>query len=387
MTARIDSALKAAVDAHQIPGCVAAVFDQTSTLYSTAFGVRALDMPTPMTVDTVFRLASMTKAITSIAAMQLVELNKLTLDQPVAEVLPEFGQLKVLTGFYGEHPALRTPARPATLRHLLTHTSGLAYQFWNAPLTRWLEVTNTAGILAGTFAGLTAPLTCDPGAAWVYGSGTDWAGRMVEAASGKTLDVYLEESILGPLGMHETRFEPTAAMRARMVGVTARDPNGTLTALPFEWPAGHEYWNGGHRLHSTAADYTRFVQMLLNRGTFNGTQILQSATADVMHQNHIGELLVTNLETVAPSFTANAEFFPGLQKKHGLAYMLNAEQAPGRRAADSGFWAGVFNTFFWFDPHHQLGAILLMQTLPFADTVTMAVLDQFEAAVYATFRA
>ena len=387
MTTRIDSALKAAVDAHQLPGCVAAVFDHTATLYSAAFGVRALDTGTPMTVDTVFRLASMTKAITSIAAMQLVEQHKLALDQPVAQVLPEFGKLKVLIGFYGEHPALRAPARPATLRHLLTHTSGLAYEFWNAPLARWLQVTNTAGILAGTLAGLTAPLTCDPGAAWVYGSSTDWVGRMVEAVSGKSLDVYLEESLLGPLGMHETRFEPTAAMRSRMAGITARDPNGALAALPFEWPDTHEYWNGGHRLHSTAADYTRFVQMLLNRGTFNGFQALKPATVDLTHENHIGELMVTNLETVAPTFTANAEFFPGLKKKHGLAYMLNAEPAPGRRATGSGYWAGVFNTFFWFDPHHKLGAILLTQTLPFADAVTMAVLDSFEAAVYATFRA
>ena len=385
MTKRIGSVLSTGIERGQAPGCVAMVVDRTSTRYASAFGVRDLATAAPMQVDTMFRLASMTKAITSAAAMQLVERGKLTLDTPVAKVLPEFGALGVLTGFYGDTPAIRPPSHPVTLRHLLTHTSGLGYEFWSAPLTQWLKVTGTPGILSGQLSTLRTPLLHDPGAAWTYGRGTDWVGRMVEATSGQTLDTYVQHHLLTPLGMHETSFDPSPALTPRMAELAIRDASGGLAPLPFEWPAGHELWNGGHRLHSTAADYARFLQMLLNGGTFHGARVLESNTVERMGQNHIGDLWVTNLRTVQPAYTNDAEFFPGMRKKHGLGYMINCEQWPNRRAIGSGCWAGVFNTYFWFDPAHGLAGLLMTQVLPFADHGTMALLDAFEEAVYTEF--
>lgn len=383
MREKIDAVLKYAIEHGDAPGCAAIVLDRTSIRYAGAFGVRDLDARTPMTLDTVFRLASMTKAITSVAAMQLVERGRLHLDQPVASVLPVFGALGVLTGFYGDKPAIRPPRTPVTLRHLLTHTSGFAYEFWNAPLREWVRITGNPGVLSGKRAGLMTPLTCDPGAAWVYGISTDWVGQMVEAASGETLDKYLAANVLGPLGMAETCYEPTAAMNARMVGLSARDGDG-LRAMPHAHPPAQEIWNGGHGLHSTAADYARFLQMLLNCGTLDGAHILQAKTVALMGENHIGDLLVTRLNTIAPNLVQDAEFFPGMRKTHGLAYMINCEQWPHRRAIGSGFWAGLFNTFFWIDPTHGIAGLLLMQVLPFADARVMAALDAFEEAVYST---
>jgi methyl acetate hydrolase len=228
------------------------------------------------------------------------------------------------------------------------------------------------------------PLVCDPGAAWHYGSGIDWAGLMIEAVSGTTLDKYLAENVLDPLSMRDTRYEPTPAMNARLAGVSARDADGTLSTLPFQSPPTPEIWNGGHGLISTAADYARFLQMLLNRGALAGTRVLAAKTVDLMGENHIGDLLVTRLETIAPRLTLDAEFLPGMQKKHGLAYMLSCEQWPNRRAIGSGFWAGLLNTFFWIDPINGIGGLLMLQQLPFADGRVMALLDSFEEAVYST---
>lgn len=381
--ARLDDVLEAAVAGGDVPGCVAMVVDRTDTRYARSVGRRALDGEIPMALDAVFRLASMTKAVTSIAALQLIEQGRLHLEQPVASVLPEFAELGVLTGFYGEHPAIRPPRSPVTVRHLLTHTSGLAYEYWSAPLQRWTKLTGNPGVLSGKRAGLMTPLIADPGALWMYGIGTDWAGLLVEAISGQSLDRYFADHITGPLGLHDTAFELAAEQAARLVGVHARGADGVLQSIPFQRPPGHELWNGGHRLHGTAPDYARLLRMLLNRGTLDGARILAEQTVQLAHRNHIGDLLVTRLDTLAPAVTLDAEFFPGMRKQHGLAYMLTAEQWPGRRAVGSGFWAGLFNTYFWIDPTHGIAAVLMMQLLPFADARALALLDAFERAVYA----
>lgn len=383
MSRRIEQVLRDGVAQGDAPGCVALVVDREDVRYAGAFGVRSLADGTPMTVDTTFRLASMTKAIGSVAALQLVEQGRLHLDQPVASLVPEFAELGVLTGFYGDTPAIRPARSAATLRQVLTHTSGCAYEFWNGPMAKWVRLTGNPGPLSCTREALRRPLVCDPGSAWVYGTSTDWAGLMVEAASGDTLDVYLERHVTGPLGMSDTRFQATPDMDARLTGLHHRDAHGAWAPMPFAWPDTVDLWNAGHRLHGTAGDYGRFLQMLLNEGTHAGTRVLEARTVALAGENHIGDLMVTCLESVAPAFVCDAEFQPGTRKKHGLAAVISCEQLPGRRAPGSSCWAGVFNTFFWFDPTHGIGAVLMTQTLPFADPAVMRLLDAFEEAVYA----
>jgi CubicO group peptidase (beta-lactamase class C family) len=234
---------------------------------------------------------------------------------------------------------------------------------------------------------LRRPLVCDPGSAWVYGTSTDWVGLMVEAASGDALDVYLARHVTGPLGMRDTRFCTAPDLDARLAALHSRDDRGAWAPMPFSWPEQAEMWNAGHRLHGSAADYGRFLQMLLNQGSHAGTRLLEPRTVELICENHIGDLMVTCLESVAPAFVCDAEFQPGTRKKHGLAAMLSCEQLPGRRAPGSGCWAGVFNTFFWFDPAHGIGAVLMTQTLPFADPAVMGLLDAFEEAIYADLAA
>jgi CubicO group peptidase (beta-lactamase class C family) len=384
VTNAIDQVLRRAAEAGDIPGVVACVANDRDVIYEGAFGKRKLNADAPMTIDTVFRIASMTKAVTSVAAMQLIEQGKLQLDQPVASVIPAFGELQVLLGFYGDNPALRPPTCQATIRHLLTHTSGLGYEIWNTNLGTYQKVTKTPNISSGLKAAFRNPLVADPGSMWNYGINTDWLGYVVEEVSGQSLGSYMKRNIFEPLGMKDTSFNETDEQKTRMVTVHARQADGSLVPTDFSWPAGREFDNGGHGLVSTVRDYQAFVRMLLNEGTYNGSRVLQADIVAQMRQNHIGELLVTMMKTANPTLSNDAEFFPGMKKKHGLGFVINTEQWPGMRAAGSCAWAGLFNSFYWFDPTKRIAATIMMQLLPFADQKAMDVFTAFEKAVYAS---
>ena len=229
MSAGIDSVLQAAVDAGAVPNVVAMAADTSGPIYEGAAGPRAVGASDPVTPDTMFRIASMTKIVTTTAALQLVERGKLDLDAPVDQYLPEFADLQVLEGFDGDTPRLRAPASRATVRQLVTHTSGLAYWFFNADIVRWEEATGTPNVLSGSNAIFAAPLVADPGAQYEYGINTDWLGRVVEAASGQSLDAYFAEHILGPLGMTSTTFLMSEAA-ARELGARAPARRGRRVA-------------------------------------------------------------------------------------------------------------------------------------------------------------
>jgi CubicO group peptidase (beta-lactamase class C family) len=225
-------------------------------VYQAAFGKRALPDGPAMTADTVFWIASMTKAITSMAAMRLAEQGKLSLDWPIAEVLPELAALQVLEGFdTAGDPILRPPSRPITLRHLLTHTAGFVYDIWNPDIGRYMEKKGVPGIITCQNAALTLPLVFDPGDRWDYGINIDWVGKAVERASGQSLGDFFAEHIFGPIGMTDTGFALTPAHRARLVGMHARGEDGKLSPIPFELPQEPEFQMGGGGLYGTAADY------------------------------------------------------------------------------------------------------------------------------------
>lgn len=384
MASHIDQVLQQAVDSGDVPGVVAIAANDRDIVYERAFGERRLNAAAPMTIDTVFRIASMTKAVTSVAAMQLIEQGKIQLDQPVASIIPAFGELQVLVGFDGETPSFRPPIRQATVRHLLTHTSGLAYEIWNPDILKFQTVTKTPGIMSRLTAAFRNPLVADPGSVWIYGINTDWLGRVVEEVSGQTIDVYMQNNIFEPLGMKDTTFTERDDHQPRLVAVHARQEDGALTPIDFRWPPEKEFYNGGHGLYSTARDYMAFLRMLLHEGSYQGSQILRPDTVAQMRQNHIGELFVTVMKSAIPWLSNDAEFFPGMKKKHGLGFLINSEQWPGMRAAGSCGWAGIFNSFYWFDPINLITGAVFMQILPFADPRAMGVYSAFEKAVYAS---
>lgn len=385
---QIDQVLQQRCASGEIPGMVAMAASGEEILYQGAFGRRDLSKPQPMTPDSVFWIASMTKAITAAAAMQLVEQGRLALDQPIGRVLPEFAAPQVLDGFdAGGKPRLRPAKTPITLRHLLTHTAGFAYDMWNGEMLRYYTVSDTPPFRTGRNAALNVPIMTDPGTRWEYGTNLDFAGKVVEAVSGMRLDGYFREQLFAPLGMTDTAFRIGDAQRERLVRVHSRGSDGSLKPIPFEIEQNPEFHAGGGGLYSTAGDYVRFMQMILNKGRGNGNQVLKAETVALMAQNHIGDLSMTALPSAIATLTNDVDFFPGIEKKWGLSFMINTARTPEGRSPGSLAWAGLANTYYWIDPSRDICGVILMQLLPFADAQCLQTFAAFEAGVYAALDA
>jgi CubicO group peptidase (beta-lactamase class C family) len=381
----IDAVLRKAADARDVPGVVAMATTGSEIIYQGTFGKRDLGKPDAMTADSVFWIASMTKAVTGTAAMQLVEQGKLSLDAPIGAVLPDLASPQVFEGFDASgKPKLRAAKRPITLRHLLTHTAGYCYNIWNAEMGKYMEQAGIPGITTCENKSLTVPLGFDPGDRWEYGINIDWAGKAVEAVSGKTLDAYLRDNIFTPLGMKDTGFKLTADMRARLVGMHQRGADGALTPVPFEMVQEPEFHMGGGGLYSTAPDYIRFIQMLLNGGTLGGNRVLKAETVKMMGENHIGDLNVQPLKTAIPDASNDVHLYPEQATKWGLSFLINTQRTAEGRSAGSLAWAGLANTYFWLDPSRNVGGCILTQLLPFADAKVLQLFGALERGVYAS---
>jgi methyl acetate hydrolase len=381
--AQIDQILRQKCEAKEIPGVVAMAATGSEVIYQGAFGKRDLTKDDPMTTDSVFWIASMTKAITTAAGMQLVEQGKLSLDEPIGKLLPDLANPQVLEGFDAKgEPKLRPARGQITLRQLMTHTAGFAYDMWNGDMVKYLEKTGTPGIITCQNAALKTPICSDPGTRWEYGTNIDFVGKAVEAVSGKKLDAYLRDNLFAPLGMNDTGFKISDSMRKRLVGMHARAPEG-LGPFPFEMEQTPEFHMGGGGLYGTAADYIKFTQMILNKGKANGNQVLKPETVALMGQNNIGAIEVGKLPTALPAFTNDVDLFPGMVKKWGLSFLINTAKTPEGRSPDSLFWAGLANTYFWIDPARNVSGVILMQLLPFADRLCLEAFAGFERGIYA----
>lgn len=381
--APIDRALRQATQTGDVPGVVAVAATSRAVIYEGAFGTRELGKDEPMMLDSVFWIASMTKAITCAAAMQLVEQGKLSLDEPIGKLLPQLASPRVLEGFdEAGKSRLRPAKRPITLRQLLTHTSGFCYDIWNAEMGRHMEREGIPGIVSCEEKALTTPLASDPGTRWEYGISIDFVGKAVEAVSGKKLDAYMRDHLLAPLGMNDTAFKIGPDQRRRLVGMHARSA-GDLAPMPFEVTQVPEFHMGGGGLYGTALDYIRFVRMLLNDGTLDGVTVLRPETVRMMGQNHIGALTVGKMVSAIPPFSNDVDLWPDQDKKWGLSFLINTKRTPEGRSPGSLAWAGLGNTYFWIDPARDVGGVIMMQLFPFADTKALEVFAAFEREVYA----
>jgi methyl acetate hydrolase len=378
--------LESSLQQHKIPMAVAMAATSSKITYTGVFGMRDSKSGVAVTPESIFMIASMTKPVTSVAAMQLVEQGKLKLDEPASTYIPELGTLQVLHGFDAGtgKPILKPATKPVTLRRLLTHTSGFVYDTWDADLLRYEKETG-ASFPLGTVAPLT-PLMFEPGTRWQYGTSADWSGRLVETVSGLTLEQYFQKNILEPLGMHDTSFLVPEAKFDRLVSEYSREPvGGPLVENPRTLPKPPKAFNGGGGLYSTAPDYVRFMQMILRKGRApNGQQILQPKTVDMMATIQTGDLSAGKLKTVRPNISSDVDFHPGFKDGFGFGFLINSTAYEGRRSAGSLAWAGVANTYFWIDPRKGVAGVIMMQYLPFADQEALAVLGDFERAVYAS---
>lgn len=375
--AEIDRVFQQAVETAQVPFALGVALSAEGILYESAVGPG-------IGLDSIFWIASMTKPLTTLAALQLVEQGKLDLDRPAAEVAPQLAEIPVLEGFDAAgKPRLRPARHSVTLRQLLTHTSGFCYEAQSVDSLRYIREAGLPPPRSCKMKVFETPLMFDPGERWEYGIGIDWAGRLVELAAGKTLDRYFVDHIFGPLGMIDTGYKPPPEKLSRVALMHARIAGAGLTPMPRQFPEPMEFAPGGGGLTSTGRDYARFLRMFMNGGTLEGIRLLKPETIALMSQNHIGDLKAGFMRSAAPHATAVTEFFPGIPKKWTLGFMLNEAEVPGRRSAGSLGWAGVGNTFFWIDRKRKIAGIFMTQVTPFCDPGVLATLDAFEAAVSA----
>lgn len=388
IVAAVDPIVQGAVTGSpHVPGVVAGLTDRDGTFYLGTAGSRVEGEDDPVHADTAFAIYSTTKAITATGVLQLVERGRLDLEAPAASYLPEVGELQVLDGFDADGaPILRAPRRQPTTHDLLVHTAGFGYDFFNEHYRRLTHEHGVPSVITATKAAFTTPLLFDPGTRWEYGANIDWAGFVLEAITGQRLGDYLREQVLEPAGLHETGFEPDAAIRARLATIHQRGDDGELTPLrELTPPVQPEVHAGGHGLVSTVGDYLRFIRVWLNDGaTDEGTAILQPQTVRWAVENHLGELPITELPAAIPSLTNPAQFFPGQRTSWAYSFLRNEEQAPTGRPAGSLGWAGLPNLYYWIDRATGIGGYWATQIFPFADAASIGGYFEFETAVYRT---
>ena len=367
----------------RVPGVVAMVTDRHHNIYEGAAGKRRLDQAAEMTTDSVFAIFSTTKAITGTAILQLVEQGELDLDAPAKTYAPDIGKLWVIEGFDARgEPRLRPPRRDVTTRMLMVHTAGFGYDFFSQTYNRLAQEKGQPSVITSSKASLMTPLLFDPGDKWEYGTNIDWCGQIVEAITGSRLGDVFKARIFEPLGMKDTTFDLTEAMRGRLAGVHARGADGSLTPMDFELPANPEVHMGGHGLYATVGDYMRFIRMWLNDGAGENGRVLKPETVRMAAQNHLGDKKVTALPGVIPSLSNDAEFFPGQSKSWALTFMINDQQAPTGRPAGALGWAGLANLFYWIDRANGFGGFWATQILPFGDPASFVGYMNFETAFY-----
>jgi CubicO group peptidase (beta-lactamase class C family) len=379
----IDRLLAGSVAANEVPGVVAIALDGQKRIYEGAYGVRSLETKVPVTLDTVFWYASMTKPLVATAAMQLVERGLVSLDEPLGGLLPGLANPQVLEGYTPDGEAMLRPAkRPVTLRHLLTHTSGYGYDIWNANVERYMRENNVPLLIDSKLSSLDQPMVADPGERWEYGISLDWAGMVVQAVSGMPLETFMLENLLVPAGMNDARFIIQPDRRTRLATVHRRYPDG-LAPVVHEISQEPEFHMGGGGIYGTALDYEAYIQMMLNDGlAANGNRILKPETVELMGQNNIGDIEAGVLKPVLLDMAHPTDFFPGTSQKWGLSFLLNMEDSPNGRAAGSMSWAGLANSYFWIDRKKQVGGVIITQILPFGDPQVLAIYEGFEQAVY-----
>ena len=379
----IDKVLRDAVDSGGVPHVAAIAADRDGVIYQGSAGPREAGQSDPVTVDTLFRIMSMTKMPCTVAALQQVEQGNLDLDASVADYCPEFAEIQVITGFDGENPTLRPPARQATVKNLITHTTGLGYWFWSERLVQWEKVTGVPNVVAGSRASFTAPMLTDPGEEFIYGINIDWLGKVVEAVTGVGLDVAIKQGITGPLGMDQTTFLMNDDQRPNSTPVHVKAEDATWMSIGEVLNQESDWWAGGHGLYGPPSDYIKFQQALLRGGELDGTRILRSSTVDETFRNQIGDLdFPAELPTADPASTCDFTAGPGFKWGYGL--LLNTSDIPGMRRAWSGAWAGLCNTQFWVDRTTGICGSIYSNFLPFVTPEAVKLYNDFERTLYAS---
>ena len=381
--AALSRQLSEAVKSGETPGVVALVVNRDAVLYEGAAGKLDVAANLPMPVNAIFAIASMTKPVTSVAIMMLMEEGQLKLDDPVSKYLPGFENLQVITKFNQQDATYETrPAtRPMTIGHLLTHTSGIGYAFTNPIEYRLTQETKKNE--------WELPLLSDPGEEWHYSASTRVLGMIVEKITGESLEAYYQRSIFKPLGMVDTSFAVEAGKQSRVPTLYSR-ASGLFQEQPRTPPIPRTPmppFRGDGGLYSTVQDYGKFIRMLLHGGHLGSAKILSQSSVKMMGENQIGSIFVTLQPDADQQRTRPFPLGAG-HDKFGFGFQIASDdpQYAEFRSPGSLSWAGIDNTEFWIDPVKHIGGVQMMQLLPFYDDGAIRTLRDFEKLVYQNLR-
>lgn len=371
----LDAILTTAVARGDVPGVSAIAVDRQGITYEGAAGLSRAGVD--MAPGTVVRIASMTKALTSLAALQQVERGALTLDGPAGDIAPELASLQVLEADGSQ----RAPATPVTLRGLLTHTAGFAYGFTDERMAAYVAAHG------GEDPGLHAPLVCDPGARWQYGINTDWAGALVEAVSGQDLATYMAANVLGPLRMVDSAFTVKPGSEGGLAAVHVRGQGGAWAEIPAPGEMtmalrGKRIASGGGGLNSTARDYGRFLRMMLGDGTLDGERLIGADGMAGLTTNQVGATVVGAWKSMAPALSNDVDLTAGGTTRHTLGFLVSGRESPTGAAADTLSWGGIFNSYYWVDRARGVAGATFSQFFPFMDARAWALHEAFQSGVY-----
>lgn len=382
----LDAVLIDSVASQDLPFVVAMVADSEGVRWQGSAGLASASETVDS--DAVFRIYSQTKAIGAAAAMILVDRGLLALDTPVASVVPEFDRVRYLESIGPAGPVLRVPRETCTLRHLLTHTSGFAYEGMNDRMTAYRTATGAPVVAIATMEKLLDyPMAFEPGTGFAYGVGLDWVGLMIQRVDGRTIDRFCHEEIFEPLGMVDTVFEPDEH-RDRIPRLGWRTADGGFADVDLAPPPHPEFYDLGICLYGTAGDYIRFLRMVLNRGTLDGRRILSGHAIELMMRDQMPKgMSVSPIISSDHSWSGDMDFFPGTPKTWTAGFLRNEQDIPGMRAAGSLAWAGLCNSYYWLDPTNDIAAVFMSQSMPSAEPRALARLEEFERAVYTQFSA
>ena len=397
----MDDALSKPVIEKRLNMTIGLLGNSEGITFQSAHGFTTLAKDTPAEVDSVVAIASMTKLITTVAALQLYEEGKLDIDESVDVYVESLSGLKILTGFNDDNePILIAPKRRPTVRELMSHTSGFVYSMWNRNAMIAEEVGLTGDLMSGKDMIVNAPLAFEPGERWEYGIGTDWLGVIVENVSGMTLAKYFEENIFIPLQMEDSFYEIPEDKIERVANLLFRDDGnvlfkflslfseGDLIEIPFmssPSPSAQyssDHYSGGGSLFSTLPDYSKLLQCLLNEGRYGTEKILSSTSIDLIFTSEINSPNVGIAETQAPLFTNDIDMSFGAEAGFGLGLLLHPSGTEFGRGKNSGSWGGLFNTYFWIDREADIYGIFATQVAPFFDQASIETFQAFESAAY-----
>ncbi len=379
MTKSLKSILNNAVSQNMAPYLVAMTGNSGGVTFCDAVGYTVSGQAA--TKDTVFCLYSMTKSVCGVAAMIMIERGKFSLETPVGDLLPEWNDLRVLEGFDGDTPVLRRPRTTATIRNLVTHTSGMEYELWNADVAKYLEVTGNPAIGSGLRKSLQYPLVTDPGTRYGYGPNIDWLGCVIEEVDGRSIDVFCREEIFDPLGMTHSVFELDDAC-ADFGGIFKRAEDGTLLAVTdFKPVSKPEFYPMGHAMYGTAPDYMRLLRMILNKGQLDGNRVLSELSVKTLVKDHMQGLPKRSMRSSSP-LVPDLVFEGNIGGSFVGKVMLDG--VPGKFSPGTLVGGGLCNTYYWIDPVKDVASIIMTQVLPYLDDQVVQVYDMYEAGVYAS---